>query len=184
MADYTAREIKKLMLKRLNWRAGYSGAITELQLFNNADIIAVKYDGHIVEYEIKTSRADLRNELIALRCAWGLEDVHEYEHQGTWQLHNGLRKYSKHLKYATRNPKDKWWVWIPNYFYLCIPHELCEYAVAQVSSVNIPYGVYCIDCDQVKRRPKKIHREILLQPMAVSIFSRAINEYYKYPKGE
>lgn len=159
----TAKEVKKIMISRLNWFNGYMGAASEVTNHHSADIIGVRFAGRtVVEYEIKVSRGDLVGELKAVRAAYGLDEI------DSDNLKVSHTKFNKHCHYqALRyNP--------PHLFYFCLPTALCDIAVAQLQ--GIPYGVYDFERDKVIKKPRRLHSEPITTEKALQLFARACTE--------
>lgn len=137
---YRSSEVKELMISRLDFFSGFTGAVTEATNFNSADVIAVKHSGRIQEYEIKVSRADLIGEMRCARVAAGLEHLDDHMRKDG----NGHRlshtKYKKHLAYLNEHHRQGWKVSVPDNFYWCIPVDL--FTLCFEMNKGLPYGIY------------------------------------------
>lgn len=122
------------------------------ELFNHSDVITVKPNGYIYEFEVKISRSDLKGELDAMEY-WLSEDAinpfhqlelveHVVEKSKSGQVSLARKmlrseKWKKHYSYlVAENKRYK----RPRVFYFVVPKELEEYALKRLE--NSPYGLY------------------------------------------
>lgn len=171
----TSKRAKYLMLSGLNQQGSVAGAVTELVALNNADVVALRYNGIVVEYEIKVSRSDLRNELVGARCAWGVDDVERYRPTSAndFRWPKVLDKYNKHIGY--KGLRKRGYGFRPNLFYFAVPDHLVDYAKDMVRGTS--YGVYSIAPFECVKRAKSLHSESCSSELARYLFARAILEY-------
>lgn len=111
---------------------GYMGLFTEG--FGNGDVVGVRNSGYIVEFEIKVTAQDLRNEIKSIQGALC----------GDMRLSYSRSKFYKHEKYLGKDMSKYGYVdtsYRPNLFYFVVPIELEKIAVDGVKGT--PYGVLC-----------------------------------------
>lgn len=93
--------------------------------YERADVL-VDTKGSIFEIEIKTSRADLNAEK--------KKEKHQINEQGLKKIEIGNGA---------------------NYFYLCVPSELIEYAKKWIDEINPKYGLFEFRTDRYKKEMEK-----------------------------
>jgi hypothetical protein len=128
------------------------------ELFNNSDVVTVKPNGYIYEFEVKVSRSDLKGELDAMEY-WLSEDainpffetpedrqlsivdfvVGETKRANHKLAKRMLRseKWKKHYSYLVAEDKR---YKRPRVFYFVVPPDLEEYALKRLE--DSPYGLY------------------------------------------
>ena len=125
-----------------------------MESLNNADLITVKRSMLTVEFEIKISRADLINEIKAIKEAVkiykkGFKSAAELQKYiwSEWrkerkeELKISCTKFGKHRRYLHAK-KFKEYVsdFVPNEFYFFVPKKLKDVALQGIE--DTPYGVY------------------------------------------
>ena len=197
-----SRQSKDRLKNYIAWKPGFAGAVTELASFlGTPDVMALDNKDRTYEYEIKVSRQDLRNEIISARVAHkidkpekyiGIENVYYYD-DGDFMLKNDIgnkdkrfAKLGKHKRFYyrySRHPKyDHYNNQIPHKFYIAVPHELVDYAKEFMK--GLPYGIFDLSYLRIVRSAKILTEQPANASVLSSMFSRAINEYYKYVKEE
>lgn len=196
-----SNKAKDILKRYIAYRQGYRGAVTELASHvGNPDVLALDNKDHAVEYEIKVNRQDLRNELISARLAYGIDkpehyvgiDNVSYHEGGGYWLKNNIatkdKRFSKLGKHRTychrykRHPNDYIHNHVPHKFYFAVPTELAEFA--KTFSKGLPYGIFDLDRMRVLRSATILTEQPTSSKVLSDMFARAINEYYKFPKGD
>lgn len=168
----------------------YYGAATEVASANNADILTLDFRNRCVEFEIKVSKQDLRNELIGARMAWGLEKEEDHYVWGEEKGWNGemrrvrkpckkFDKLPKHTRYRMHYMRDDrdYGYFVPHKFYFAVPHELVDYAKEMVKGT--PYGVFDLSYPKIAKPAKVLTQKPADNRVLTEMFVRAINEYYR-----
>ncbi len=132
MMDMKASELKTITMGEFMYGKGYLGLFTEA--FSSADVMGVRNSGYIVEFEIKVTKQDLRNELKSIQCALSNDMRGCYSNSKFFKHELYLGKTKDRYTYETVGYK-------PNLFYFIVPIELEKIAVEGVKGT--PYGVYC-----------------------------------------
>src|SRR4051794_10602086 len=136
----TSLQAKHKLIRYLNgFGTNYTGAVYEAANLSNADVIGVKYDGKISEFEIKVSRADLRGELAAIRAALVPDSVEQVEmpwgsprQRVRTDIKLSHTKIMKHRHYLFEHMKDEYngrEFFYPNTFYFAVPSDLVVQAL-------------------------------------------------------
>lgn len=149
-----SHQVKLKLLEYCQFEKNHMLTVTEG--LNNGDVVSVTKSMVLYEYEVKTSRADLRNELAAVSYAMSLEgykDNYQSELFQKARKSNSHAKITKHVdylfakKYYEKQSARPAWAHtehsLPNYFYFVVPVKLVDYALEQLA--NTPYGVIAHD---------------------------------------
>lgn len=169
----------------------YYGAATEVASANNADILTLDHRKRCVEFEIKVSRQDLRNEAIGARIAWQLENPEDHYVWGEEKGWNGemqrvrkpckkfdkVPKHAGYYKHYIRHDHD-YGYFVPHKFYFAVPHELVDYAKQMVK--GLPYGVFDLSYPRIAKPAKILTQNGATDRVLIEMFARAINEYYRF----
>lgn len=145
-----SHEVKRKLLEYCQFEKNHMLTVTEG--LNNGDVVSVTKHLILYEYEVKTSRADLRNELAAVKYAMSLksyQDDHISELFASARKKNSYSKIEKHRDiifakeyYEKQKNRPEWAIsdWsLPNYFYFVVGRELAEYALTELK--DTPYGL-------------------------------------------
>lgn len=176
----------------------FAGAIEEVVNTWNADLIAVKWGGEVVEYEIKCSKADLAGEIKAIRAALdentmetvpmfrmqGLEDLPETHNPKVKRVRADIKlshtKIAKHRYYLVEQPQKDGWgrkrqQFRPHKFYFAVPSELIQAAKDLLRDIKF-YGIYNIDTGEIVKNARKLHNEETPAHVMFAMFTRACTE--------
>src|SRR6478752_2399050 len=179
----TSLEAKnRLMGYATGFNTPYMGGVWEAKNLWSADFIAVKWDGRITEFEIKTSAADLRGEVAAIREALKPGTIEEQTNMfGTRkrvraEIKLSHTKIEKHHHYLVDHKRPDLRptasiLFYPNTFYFAVPSELVELAVRLVQ--GLPYGVFNLDSLSVAAKAKSLRIEAHDAGTYKNLFSRA-----------
>ena len=175
----------------------YAGGVYESANHWNADMLAVKYNGKITEFEIKVSKADLRGEVAAARSALlpdtveqtplfpyaTAEAIEQNPYLGKMQVRIrkdvklSHTKIAKHRCYLVDHTKDMYScrpLFYPNLFYFAVPGDLVDYALEAV--IGLPYGVFNLDSMSVAKSAKSIRTEPYESGVYLDLFNRACTQ--------
>lgn len=164
---------------------GYLALFTES--WGNSDVLGIRNSGFAVEFEIKTTYADFRNELLTIQSVLKKEVSRK-------------PKYIKHKEYLTNESYNQYYTnfYRPNLFYFVVPMELEEMGVQGVTGT--PYGLmaygdfsYTISTSygekEIKNhgfketiKPKYIHRDKIKDDVVLSLIRKASTELYETRK--
>lgn len=173
----------------------FAGAVEEVTNTWSADIIAVKWAGEIVEYEIKCSKADLAGEIKAILAATRSDtfvDAPRYSHsflrEGEIMPTKKIirtdtklsqSKIEKHHYYLAEpiNRIDMYYrsKFRPHKFYFAVPTELIEIAKELLKPVK-QYGIYNIDTGQIVKNARRLHYDEIPGSVYFDLFTRACTE--------
>ena len=194
----TSLEVKHRLINYLNaWGTKYTGAVYEAANVSNADVIGVKYDGKISEFEIKVSKADLRGELAAIRAALvpsTVEQISAFPHanEEAKQQHSYLAKtvtrvrkdiklshtkIMKHRHYLVEHVKHDYSglePFYPNSFYFAVPGELVAQALE--GCAGLPYGVFNVDNLSIEKPARSMRSEPHGEKVYRDLFNRACTQ--------
>jgi len=193
-------QAKNILKRYIADKPGFCGAVTELaSTVNTPDVLALDNKDRVHEFEIKVSRQDLKNEITSARIAFGIDKVEKYAgvenviywSDGSYHLKNDLSrtdkrfsKLQKHKNYAHRYLRhskfDFYRTYVPHKFSIAVPHDLVDYAKEFMK--GLPYGIFDLSYCRVIRSAKILTEQPASKDVVSLMFSRAINEYYKYPK--
>lgn len=143
------------------------------------DVLALRSGGEWVEFEIKTSRQDLRREIRAIEASL----VPEAERRLNWSAYylkyksianTKIQKHSIYLKPNEEHQLGNWKSFIPNKFYFAVTPQLEEYAINEVTKLKLPYGVATLN-GTIIRNAKKLNGYIDYHTM-VNVACRAFGE--------
>lgn len=172
-----AHEVKHDLMRYAFFERGHIAVVTEG--LRGADVLSITKANYAVEFEVKTSRSDLKRELDAIEYALRTNAGESIAHnpgteQATLNLGmdklkrsaGGWSKISKHEEYT--DPKayferHKRYMlthsYIPNYFYLVVPQSLVEYTLSRIGSTK--YGVIAFDgCRQAGQHYAYFHNGV------------------------
>lgn len=186
-----AKQAKDILKSYTADHQKYYGAATEVSTANNADILTLDHRKRCVEFEIKVSRQDFRNEVIGARMAWGLEKPEDHYVWGEEPGWNGemrrvrkpcakfdkLPKHTHYYNHYTRNEHD-YGYFVPHKFYFAVPESLVVYAKEMTK--GLPYGVFDLDNVKIAKPAKVLTQNPVSDRVLVEMFARAINEYYRF----
>lgn len=159
--------IKYQLMKYFRFDRGYTFCVSEC--INKSDINALN-DNSLVEVEIKISKQDFLKEFD------GKSKIKTYKHKCL----NGYK--SKKKGYIT-----------PNYYYFCVPRELCNFVLDYLNTHYPKYGL--LVCEEYRiygqrsnitciKRPKRIHdiqpSKTIFTKIGKRLQSELINLYKKY----
>lgn len=188
----TSKQAKDILKVYAADHQKYYGAATEVSNANNADILTLDNRGRCVEFEIKVSRQDLRNEVIGARIAFEIEEREKHyiwveEKDWNGELHKVRKqgkkfdKIGKHAHYYmryTRHDFDYEHNFCPYKFYFAVPEELVAYAKELVK--GLPYGIFDLSYPKVIKPAKILTQRPVSDKVLKEMFHRAINEYYRF----
>lgn len=126
----TSNQLKDQLVSYCNFGNGYAFAITESAWAS--DVMSYRWRDGFVEYEIKTSRADLLGEIKVIRAVLGLDEIDRAQ---TKLSHT---KFVKHHHYLATNSERK--RFCPTKLYFAVPFELVKLAAQRLQ--DTPYGVW------------------------------------------
>ena len=166
---YSSRQMKDLMHSHMSgFGSPYGAFVTEVGLWSS-DVIVYKWSDGFVEYEIKTSKADLLGEVKVARMAWRLDEYkidHKLSHT----------KFEKHRHYAEQTRGE---AFIPTKFYFSVTPEMADYAVKKLK--GLPYGVWCNG--KVIKPAKKLKAQTRVKDLVYMLTRACTERAYPY-KGE
>lgn len=182
----TSREIKQNLLRYLIFQRGMP-AVTEGALpLGICDVLAIKDGKQVIEFEIKTSKADLDSELSAIEQIYkGVPSTRKmpkyYKHK---QIYNDFmskridaRSENLELPMSYRNLYKYDKPMSPNYFAFAVSPELSAYAATKLAGT--PYGVYSVAT--AVQKMKQIHDdESILGHTIQRILWKGAEAHYKY----
>jgi len=194
----TSKEAKRLIKGRCRMLGNdYAGAVEEVTNTWNADLIAVKWGGEVVEYEIKCSKQDLVGEIRAIRAAMDeatMEMVPRYQLAFTRpddepiplvakikaDIKLSHTKITKHRHYLVKQEeKDRWGrnrrQFRPHKFYFAVPTELVEVAKTELKGIK-QYGVYNVETGEIVKKAFRIHHDDVGDGVFFDLFTRACTE--------
>lgn len=171
-----SKEIKQNLLHYLIYERN-TPAITEGTFGQGiCDVLAIKDNKFVMEYEIKTSKPDLDSELNTIcfyykgkECKKLYKDEkhrsmhHAFIHnkileENQMSLYSGM--FSDNVFKITRT--------VPNYFCFVVPTELADYALEKLK--NTPYGL-------IEMRPYPVTRKANKRIHENDVMSRAISRF-------
>lgn len=161
-------------------------AITEASFGSGiCDVLAIKDQKYVMDFEIKVSRADLKSELDAIDYFYNNVQFAHPERLNKYTKHEALYHAVKDKKiwtkphegyYAGRLPDMR--MTAPNYFCFVVPKELTGYALERLKAT--PYGLIEIGDYTVSRKAnKKIHDENVLNGAIYRILFKGSEAHYK-----
>lgn len=181
-----AKELKTITMGEFIYGKGYLGLFTEG--LGNGDVVGIRNSGYIVEFEIKVTAQDLRNELKCIQCVLSGSMKGVYSNSKYYKHELYLGKRINTWGYADADYK-------PNLFYFVVPIELEKIAVEGVRGT--PYGVYCqgdweytlhfSSGDQQRKgigfkesvKAKPIHKEKITESQMRRVVRKAATELYE-----
>lgn len=170
------QQIKTDLLNYLTYRLHHPYAVTEG--LNYSDVFSINRIGYSCDYEIKTSKADLDNELKCINNTT-ITDWHRADH-----------KYQKHHYYLERRHtvaeyQPNWFggllpfnYTVPNKFCFVIPANLLEHLQSKIA--HLPYGIMVMHDEywryQTIKQPEFLHKDKADQALFTTMLNRATNE--------
>lgn len=194
-----SKTAKKLIKGRCRMLGNdYAGAVEEVTNTWNADLIAVKWGGEVVEYEIKCSKADLVGEIRAIRAA--IDEANTMEMVPQYRLPFARAdddpiplvakikadiklshtKIAKHRHYLVKQEEPNRWgtnrrQFRPHKFYFAVPTELVDVAKAELKGIK-QYGVYNVETGEIVKKAFRIHTDSIGDNVFFDLFTRACTE--------
>lgn len=134
VSEHDGRLIQKRLATRRNYEQKTCFATDEIQIsFGRADVLETRWDGTLVEYEVKVSKADFESEMCVIRSLVAGGEVPNPD---------GNPKISKHSAYLS-GPKKETRPGVarivPKYFSFVVPPFLEKHA--KESLKGTPYGL-------------------------------------------
>jgi hypothetical protein len=160
----TASDIKRHFVKR----AYFDDYVIahEVDFLYKPDIVTVRRNLKVCEYEIKVSWQDLNKELNTIEFVLQEDDQIKppnlfdmanrdsyYTKMRNYYKGNKYYKHRHYLKGITQNDKLQ----APNLFYFILPRELYERAESRIA--KLPYGVIDHQCFYCLKKPVALHKE-------------------------
>lgn len=145
--------MKTAFIDVMMWQWQYLAAVTEFK--GSSDILGIKKNFYVSEFEIKVSKADLKNEVKAIKNA--LNDTND----DRFKLRSSTKEY-KHSRYI--GSLSHWKGYRPNDFSFVVTKDLEVFAI-EILSEFITYGLYSVEKTyyggkvNVIRSPKKLHTD-------------------------
>jgi len=180
-----SKKAKQLIKDRaFGFNSVYAGVIEEVVNTWNADAIAVKWNGEIIEYEIKCSKYDLIGEVKAITFALDNNAVfsNNLDFIGrnlvTKDTKLSRTKIAKHHHYLVEQVKDysnMEYMFRPNRFYFAVPTELVELAKELLRGIKY-YGVYNLDTGEIVKKSYSLHKNSHSASVYLHLFTRACTE--------
>ncbi len=168
-----AAEVKASILSHALYRLHFVAAITESGhgCAGIADVLGILESGYTVEFEVKTSKADLMGELKSIAALVQKVDLFADPSKKV-----NVAKYPKHNSYLNNTGMYSHMLELemrPNKFFFAVPEALEE--IAKKGLVGTPYGLYSVDSygnAACKKRGDLLHDRKASERLRLKILNR------------